>query len=141
VALSANAKSFWLFVLGAALVTLLILPLRFSPVVLQSISALSLQARAQLIQLYEQPALKIQAQTDTLRRAVVRRYGGVKPSQDSLLAEHARRATRMLSIIAHLRDPRKATYDEQRQDISRLLKQLKDEALQIDHQLRGAPVK
>ena len=116
-ALSANGKSFWLFVLGAALVALLILPLRFSPVVPQSIASLSLQARAQLIQLYEPPALTIQAQTDTLRRAIVRRYGGVAPSQDSLLAEHSRRATKMLAIIGHLRDPRKTTFEEQRQDI------------------------
>src|SRR5512137_1748865 len=108
-ALSANGKTFWLLVMGAVLVTLLVLPLRLSPAAPQSIGALSLQARAQLIQLYEQPALTVKAQTDTLRRIVVRRYGGVAPSHDSLLAEHARRATRMLSIIAHLREPRKAT--------------------------------
>jgi hypothetical protein len=139
--LSATGKTLWLLVLGAVLVVFLILPLRFTPVVPQSISALSIQARAQLVQFYEPPALTILAQTDSIRRDLVRRYGGVKPSQDSLLAEHRRVAERMLTIIAHLRDPRKATFDEQRQDISKLLLQLRDQALQIDQQLRAAPGK
>ena len=135
-ALSASTKTIWLLVLGAALVVLLILPLRFSPVVPRSIAALPVPARTQLIQLYEQPARTIQARTDTLRREIIRRYGGVGLTQDSLLKEQARRAAQMLEIVSHLRDPRRATFEEKRQDIGKLLEQLKNEALQTDQHLR-----
>jgi hypothetical protein len=135
-AISANFKSFWLLVLGAALVALLLLPLRLTPVVTQSIVSLPIQARAQLVQTYEPIAQSLQARTDSLHQAIVRRYGGIGPTQDSLLKESASRATQMLQITGHLRDPRKATYDENRQDVSKLLERLKTEALQVEQQLR-----
>jgi hypothetical protein len=135
-AVSANAKSLGLLVLGAAVVALLLAPLRLTPIVTQSIATLPIQARAQLIQIYEQPALTIRARADTLRQAIVRRYGGVGPTQDSLLKGLANRGNQILETTNHLRDPRKATYDEQRQDIGKFLERLKTEALQIDRQLR-----
>ena len=135
-AVSANGKSFWLLALGAALVALLLLPLRLTPVVTESIASLPIQARAELVQTYEPMAQSFQARTDSLHQAIVRIYGGIGPTQDSLLKEYANRATQMLQITSHLRDPRKATYDEDRQDIGKLLERLKTEALQIEQQLR-----
>jgi hypothetical protein len=135
-AVSANGKSFWLLVLGAALVTLLLLPLRLTPVVTESIANLPIQARAKLVETYEPMTQSFQARTDSLRQAIIRLYGGIGPTQDSLLKEYASRAAQMREITSHLRDPRKATYDEDRQDISKLLERLKTEALQIEQQLR-----
>jgi hypothetical protein len=135
-AVSANAKSFWLLVLGAALVALLLLPLRLTPVVTQTIASLPIQARAQLVQTYEPMAQTFQARADSMHQLIVRRYGGVGPTQDSLLKEYASRATQMLQITSHLRNPSKATDEEDRQDVSKLLERLKTEALSVEQELR-----
>jgi len=135
-AASANTKIFWLIILGAVVVVLLFLPLRLTPVVLESVANLPIQARSQLVQTYEPTAQSLRARTDTLRQTLVQRYGGIGPTQDSLLLELTRRGNEMLQITSHLRDPSKATYDESRQDVSRLLERLKTEALQIEQHLR-----
>ena len=127
-AISANTKTLWLLLLGAVVIAILILPLRFTPVVPQGIDALPVQARAQLIQKYEQPARELRLKIDTLKLAIRRRYGGTTPSQDSMFAELTKRADQMLQITDHLRNPHKATYEETRQDVSKLLERLHSEA-------------
>ena len=135
-AVSANIKTIWLIILGAVLVALLLLPLRFTPVATEGIASLPIQARGQLVQTYEPMAQTFQVRADTLRELIVRRYGGTGPTQDSLLGEYASRATQMLQVTNHLRYPSKATYDEDRQDIGKLLERLKAEALQLEQEIR-----
>jgi hypothetical protein len=120
-ATSTTTKTNILLLTGAAAIALILLPIRLAPTVAQSIDTLSIQTREQLIQLYEKPARQLLARTDTLRRDVIRRQGGTRPSQDSLLSELTDRAARILSTVDHLRDPRRATFEEKRTDITRLL--------------------
>ena len=134
--LSVRAKTFWLLIVGAAAVVLVLLPIRLAPVVPQSIDALTVQARMQLIQKYEPPAQQMLARVDTLRRAITLRYGGTRPSQDSLLGELGGLASDVLSVIAHLRDPRRATFEERRSDINIMLEDLASETNEVYRQLR-----
>ena len=134
-ALTVRGKTLLLLGVGAAIVVLLILPLRFTPNAPQSIDTLSLQARTQLVQRYEPLAKNLRRQADSLRAILVAQFGGTKPSQDELLAVLETGSEHMLSIIGHLRDPRRATFEEKGNDISRLLEQDLTDAREAVQQL------
>jgi hypothetical protein len=138
VALSVQAKTIWLLILGATVVAIVLVPFRFSPVVPQSIELLSVTARAQLIQHYEKPAQGLQARTDTLRRAIIARYGGTTLTQDSILGELEANAVDMLQIVGHIRDPSNATFEEKREDVGNLLGRLLRESQVIEAQIRAS---
>lgn len=137
-ALSVQAKTIWLLILGATVVAIVLVPFRFSPVVPQSIELLSVTARAQLIQHYEKPAQGLQARTDTLRRAIIARYGGTTLTQDSILGELEANAVDMLQIVGHIRDPSNATFEEKREDVGNLLGRLLRESQVIEAQIRAS---
>jgi hypothetical protein len=127
-ALSVQAKTTWLVVIGALVIAIELIPFRLTPVVSQSIDTLTIPARAHLIERFEGPAKVMDGRADSLRQAITTRYGGTTPSQDSLLSELEDRAAEMLQVVAHLRDPRQATFEEKRQDVGRLLERLLGEA-------------
>ena len=116
-AMSPAAKTWWLLLLGAAAIVLVLVPLRLTPVVPESIDALSLQTRSQLIQMYEKPAQQLKPRADSLRKFITSRFGGTRPSQDSLLATMETTGDRILTVLQHVKDPRRATFDEKRQEV------------------------
>lgn len=126
-AMTATAKTIWLLAIGTALIVLLLVPLRLTPAVPSSIDMLSLSARAQLVQIYDPIARNLSARADTIRQALTRRYGGTRPSQDSLLGDLEDVANQMSQIVEHLRDPRQATFEEKREDIGQWLENLRAE--------------
>ncbi len=133
--MSTNAKTLWLLLIGAVVVAIVVIPFRLTPVVAQSIDLLPLEARARLIQRYEAPAREQQMKIDTVRLAIRRRYGGTTPSQDALFAEWGRDVAKILQITDHLRDPRRATHEERREDIARELDRLLTRSEAIARQL------
>jgi len=136
-ALSVQAKTYWLLIIGAAIILIILAPIRFNPVALQTIDSLTLQTRGLLVQRYEPVARALSARADTLRKAITTRYGGTTPTQDSLLAELEDRADAMLQITAHLREPSKATFEEKRVDVGGLIQRLQNEADVLVRQMEG----
>lgn len=127
-ALPVQTKTWLLLGLGVVVIAFLLVPIRFTPLALQTIDMLTPQARGLLVQRYEPPAKHLRAKADTLRAAITARYGGTTLTQDSLLAELEARAEAMLTTVGHLREPRKATFEEKKVDVGLHLDRLQREA-------------
>jgi hypothetical protein len=130
-ALPARTKTYILLVVGVVVLAIVLVPLHFHTPTPLGISGLNINTRAALVERYERAAREFGKDADSLHKALLDRYGMTQYDQDSILTELQTRATMMLQITGHLRNPEKETPDEKTLDISAYLQQLSDEAQAI----------